>query len=125
MLFEIAFPAGVAGGAGREAGAGVFVAGGVSWLDAMLRGGMSPAVESGCSCSRGPGWMVYGGGMLFHAARSSVLMPLLVAIRYRLSPRRTTVVAPYLGVEPPVAGMRVTVLLAQAASTASASVAET
>src|SRR5690606_13812473 len=69
--------------------------------------------------------MVYGGGMLFHAARSSVLMPLLVAIRYRLSPRRTTVVAPYVGVEPPVAGMRVTVMLAQAASTASASVAET
>src|SRR5690554_3921370 len=64
--------------------------------------------------------MVYGGGMLFHAARSRVLMPLPVAIRYRLSPRWTTVVAPYLGVDPPAAGMRVTVLLAQAASMASA-----
>src|SRR3546814_11260877 len=60
--------------------------------------------------------------MSFHVARSSVVMPLLVAIRYRLSPRLTTAVAPYLGVdtrEPPSR----TTALEQAASTSSASAA--
>src|SRR3546814_19066220 len=64
--------------------------------------------------------MVYGGLMSFHVARSSVVMPLLVAIRYRLSPRLTTAVAPYLGVdtrEPPSR----TTELQQAARTSSAS----
>src|SRR3546814_16538192 len=60
--------------------------------------------------------------MSFHVARSSVVMPLLVAIRYRLSPRLTTAVAPYLGVdtrEPPSR----TTELEQAARTSSASAA--
>src|SRR3546814_13325276 len=60
--------------------------------------------------------------MSFHVARSSVVMPLLVAIRYRLAPRLTTAVAPYLGVdtrEPPSR----TTELEQAARTSSASAA--
>src|SRR3546814_7869371 len=60
--------------------------------------------------------------MSFHVARSSVVMPLLVAIRYRLSPRLTTAMAPYLGVdtrEPPSR----TTELEQAARTSSASAA--
>src|SRR3546814_20771746 len=60
--------------------------------------------------------------MSFHVARSSVVMPLLVAIRYRLSPRLTTAVAPYLGVdtrEPPSR----TTELEPAARTSSASAA--
>src|SRR3546814_2779854 len=60
--------------------------------------------------------------MSFHVARSSVVMPLLVAIRYRLSPRLTTAVAPYLGVdtrEPPSR----TTELEQAARTSRASAA--
>ena len=43
--------------------------------------------------------MVYGARMLFHIARSSGLMPLLTAIRYSVSPRFTTVLAPYFGVD--------------------------
>src|SRR5690606_17294520 len=60
--------------------------------------------------------------MSFHVAKSSVVMPLLVAMRYRLSPRLTTTVAPYFGVdtrEPPSR----TTELEQAARTSSASAA--
>src|SRR5690606_3907669 len=52
--------------------------------------------------------MVYGAEMPFQAARSRMAMPLSVAIRYSESPRWTTVVAPYFGVEPEP--LRVTVL---------------
>src|SRR5690606_31859191 len=61
-----------------------------------------PAVAEpppGYSRRRWPGWMVYGGAMPFHAARSCRVMPLSVAIRYRFWPRWTVVVTPYFGVD--------------------------
>ena len=63
--------------------------------------------------------------MSFHNAKSSGVMPLLTAMRYRVCPFCTRVVAPYLGWETlgmglgaavPEEGVRVTVLVAQAAS---------
>src|SRR5690606_17938149 len=59
--------------------------------------------------------------MSFHVARSSVVMPLLVAIRYRLSPRLTTTVAPYFGVD--VREPSRTTVLEHAARASSASMA--
>src|SRR5690606_40021353 len=53
--------------------------------------------------------------MPFHSARSMGLMPLFTASRYSVSPRRTTIVAPGLGVDvldaPPLPVVRTTLLL--------------
>src|SRR5690606_41307489 len=69
--------------------------------------------------------MVYGGAIPFQAARSLTVMPLSVAIRYRVWPRRTMVVTPGLGVEtvtgPLSPARRTTRLLAQPASIAATS----
>lgn len=65
---------------------------------------------------------MYGARMPFHIARSSGEMPLLVAIRYTVSPRCTTVLAPYLGTETGGGASRTTVLehATSAAATAAA-----
>ena len=56
--------------------------------------------------------MVYGGAIPFQAARSMAVMPLSVAIRYRVCPRRTMVVTPGFGVDT-VLGDRLLIHLAE------------
>ena len=115
------------------------------FCDVLLAGGF--AVDAACDgfgcAGRGgasgddrrrtcPGWMVYGGAMRFHIARSSALTPCAFAMRYRVSPLRTVAVAPACagrlavagGGERDADGLRTTVVFAQpASSTAQATAA--
>src|SRR6476469_4748489 len=50
--------------------------------------------------------MTYGGGTVFHIARSSGLMPFSTAIRYSVWPWCTVAVAPYFGADTCCAGAR-------------------